>query len=123
MATFPDSIKEFINVEGLRAYIIALEAELKILKSLHDHLGFKTRGGKKGKLKTAAKSRKRTPRGKVKEAVLAYLRKNSRGKAIQIANLSGLKVTSVNQTLFGLKKSGHVIQDKKRGSPFVLAKK
>jgi len=32
-------------------------------------------------------------------------------------------VTSVNQTLFGLKKAGHVKQDKKRGSPFVLAKK
>ncbi len=42
---------------------------------------------------------------------------------IEIAKLSGLKVTSVNQTLFGLKKSGHVKQAKERGSPFVLAKK
>jgi DNA-binding IclR family transcriptional regulator len=55
--------------------------------------------------------------------VLAFLHKNQKGKAIEIAKLSGLKVTSVHQTLYGLKKSGHVKQDKKRGSPFVLAKK
>jgi len=72
---------------------------------------------------TANKSRKRKSRGRIKKAVLAFLEKNGRGKAIEIANLSGLKVTSINQTLFGLKKAGHVKQDKKRGSPFVLVKK
>jgi hypothetical protein len=123
MATFPDSIEEFINVTSLKAYIKALDAELTLLKALHDHLGLNTRDPKPAKPKTAGKARKRLPRGRVKEAVLAYLQKNSRGKAMEIAKLSGLKVTSVNQTLFGLKKSGHVIQDKKRGSPFVLAKK
>ncbi len=51
------------------------------------------------------------------------LEKNREGKAIEIANLSGLKVTSVHQTLLGLKRVGHVKQDKKRGSPFVLARK
>jgi DNA-binding IclR family transcriptional regulator len=66
---------------------------------------------------------KRGKRGKVKGTVLAFLQKHKEGKAIQIAKASGLKVGSVNQTLFGLKKSGHVVQDKKRGSPFVLAKK
>ena len=119
MAKFPDSIKEFINVAALRAYTKSLEAELSVLKALHDHLGLKTREGKTRKTpKTRSKKR-----GKVKEAVLAYLQKNREGKAIEIAKLSGLKVTSVNQTLFGLKKSGHVTQDKKRGSPFVLARK
>ena len=58
-----------------------------------------------------------------KETVLAFLHKNQKGKAIEIAKLSGLKVTSVNQTLYGLKKADHVKQAKKRGSPFVLVKK
>ena len=120
MAQFPDSLKEYINVASLRAYAKGLEAELEFLKALHDHLGIKMESGKRGK--TTGKARKRRKRGTVKEAVLAYLEKNREGKAIEIANLSGLKVTSVNQTLFGLKKSGHVIQDKKRGSPFVLKK-
>ncbi|HUB66210.1 MAG TPA: hypothetical protein VL981_01840 [Candidatus Methylacidiphilales bacterium] len=123
MATFPDSLKEFINVAALKAYTKTVEAELKLLKELHEHLGLNTGGGKPGKPKSAGKVIKRSPPGGVKKAVLAYLQKNSAGKAIEIAKLSGLKVTSVNQTLYGLKKSGHVTQAKKRGSPFVLAKK
>jgi hypothetical protein len=128
MPAFSDSIKEFINVAGLSAKIKALEAELALLKQLQASLGGKTRGRKPGRpagSKSAgpkAKSAKRGKRGKVKSAVLAYLQKNKEGKAIEIARLAGLKVTSVNQTLFGLKKSGHVTQDKKRGSPFVLKK-
>jgi hypothetical protein len=129
MPTFSDSIKEFINVAGLTARIKALEAELILLKQLQSSLGGKKRGRKpglpadsKGKV-PKAKTIKRGKHGKVKAAVLAYLEKNRQGKAIEIAKLSGLKVTSVNQTLFGLKKSGHVTQEKKRGSPFVLAKK
>jgi Fic family protein len=55
--------------------------------------------------------------------VVADLQKNRKDKAIEIAKLSGLKVTSVNQTLFHLKKSGHVKKSAKRGSPYVLAKK
>jgi hypothetical protein len=127
MPTFSASIKEFINVTGLSAKIKALETELALLKTLQSSLGVKTRGrkpgrpaGAKGK---ASKASKRGKRGSVKAAVLGFLEKNRQGKAIEIAKLSGLKVTSVNQTLFGLKKSGHVVQDKKRGSPFVLAKK
>jgi predicted transcriptional regulator len=123
MAKFPDSIKEYINVGALRAYTKTLEAELSVLKALHEHLGLNSRGRKSGKPKTAGKTSKRGPRGKVKKAVLTYLKKNQKGKAIEIAKLSGLKVASVNQTLFKLKKSGHVIQDAKRGSPFVLVKK
>jgi hypothetical protein len=125
MATFSDSVKEFINVAGLSAKIKALEVEIAALKALHSSFGGKTRGRKPGKVSTAAAKgpRRRGPRGKVKKTVLAYLEKNRQGKAIEIAKLSGLKVTSVNQTLFGLKKSGQVTQDKKRGSPFVLAKK
>jgi hypothetical protein len=124
MATFADSIKEFINVAGLTAKIRALEAELSLLKQLQSSLGGKARGRKPGSTSKVAKTAgKRGKRGKVKKAVLAYLEKNRQGKAIEIAKLSGLKVTSVNQTLFGLKKSGHVTQNKKRGSPFVLAKK
>jgi hypothetical protein len=129
MPTFSDSIKEFINVAGLAAKIKALEAELSVLKTLQTSLGGKKLGRKPSrpagsKVKTSkAKPAKRGKRGKVKSAVLAYLEKNRQGKAIEIAKLSGLKVTSVNQTLFGLKKSGHITQDKKRGSPFVLAKK
>jgi len=121
MATFSESIKEFINVAGLTAKIKALEAELSLLKQLQSTLGVKTRGRKPGKTPMVAKTSGK--RGKVKAAVLAYLEKNREGKAIEIAKLSGLKVTSVHQTLFGLKKSGHVTQSKKRGSPFVLAKK
>ena len=90
-----------------------------MLKALHDHLGISMGDGGK----TTGRTRKRKSRGKVKEAVLAFLHKNQKGKAIEIAKLSGLKVASVNQTLYGLKKAGHVKQDKKRGSPFVLAKK
>jgi hypothetical protein len=67
--------------------------------------------------------RRRGARGKVKPTVLAYLEKNREGKAGAIAKSSGLKPGSVNQVLFALKKSGVVTQDKKRGSPFVLAKK
>ncbi len=89
------------------------------MKALHEHLGVSMGDG----IKTKGKKQKRGPRGKVKATVLAFLQKNKRGKAIEIAKLSGLKVTSVHQTLFYLKKSGHVKQDKKRGSPFVLAKK
>jgi hypothetical protein len=119
MAPFPKSLKDYINVAALRAYTKTVEAEYEMLKALHGHLGLSMGGG----IKSAGKAGKRKPRGKVKNAVLAYLEKNGRGKAIEIAKLSGLKVTSVNQTLFGLKKSGHVKQSKKRGSPFVLAKK
>jgi hypothetical protein len=121
MPTFSDSVKDFINVAGLAAKIKALEAELVLLKQLQSSLRVKTRGRKVGKAPKAPS--KRGKRGKVKKAVLAFLEKNGKGKAIEIAKLSGLKVTSVHQTLFGLKKSGRVIQSKKRGSPFVLAKK
>jgi transcription initiation factor IIE alpha subunit len=55
--------------------------------------------------------------------VLAFLQKHKEGKAIQIAKDTGLKVGSVNQVLFAFKKDGTVTQSKKRGSPFVLAKK
>ena len=121
MAKLSSSIKEFINVAGLAARIKALEAELAVLKSLQSSLGVKTRGRKPGK---AAKSTgKRGKRGKVKETVLAYLEKHKEGKSSQIANESGLKVGSINQVLFAFKKDGTVTQDKKRGSPFVLAKK
>jgi len=119
MAPFPKSLKDYINVAALRAYTNTVEAEYKMLKALHDHLGLGMGDG----VKAVVKPRKRKTRGKIKKAVLAYLEKNGRGKAIEIAKLSGLKVTSVNQILFGLKKAGHVKQDKKRGSPFVLAKK
>jgi hypothetical protein len=124
MASFSDSIKEFINVAGLSAKIKALEAELSLLKQLQSTLGVRTRGRKPSKAAKVPgrKVTKRGKRGKVKKAVLAYLEKNRKGKAMEIAKLSGLKVTSVNQTLFGLKKNGHVTQDKKRGSPFVLVK-
>ena len=119
MAPFPKSLKDYINVAALRAYTKTVEAEYEMLKKLHDHLGIKLDGGRK----TGRKPTKRKSRGRVKEAVLAYLHKNRKGKAIEIAKLSGLKVTSVHQTLYALKKSGHVTQNKKRGSPFVLAKK
>ena len=119
MAPFPKSLKDYINVAALRAYTKTVEAEYEMLKALHEHLGLSMGGG----TKTAVKSRKRKPRGKVKEAVLAFLWKNQKGKAIEIAKLSGMKVASVNQTLFHLKKSGHVTKAKKRGSPYVLAKK
>jgi len=119
MAPFPKSLKDYINIAALRAYTKTVEAEYEMLKALHDHLGLSMGGGSK----TADKAGKRKPRGKVKEAVLAFLRKNQKGKALEIAKLSGLKVTSVNQTLFHLKKSGHVTKTNKRGSPYVLAKK
>ncbi|MCE0496339.1 MAG: hypothetical protein LV481_00115 [Methylacidiphilales bacterium] len=122
MSKLSDSVRKFINIAGLTAKIRSLEAELVLLKELQRTLGVKTRGRKAGKVAVKAKS-KRSPRGKVKKAVLAYLQKNGNGKAIEIAKLSGLKVTSVHQTLFGLKKAGHVRQNKKRGSPFVLVKK
>jgi len=118
MSPFPKSLKDFINVAALRAYTETVEAEYEMLKALHDHLGLSMGSG----TKTTGKTAKRGPRGKVKEAVLAYLHKNQKGRAIEIAKLSGLKVTSVNQTLFHLKKSGHVKKSKKRGSPYVLAK-
>jgi hypothetical protein len=125
MSTFSESVKEFINQTALTAKIKTLEAELAMLKGLQSSFGGKKRGRKPGSTAKASPkaSRKRGPRGKVKSTVLAYLEKNREGKAIEIAKLSGLKVTSVNQTLFGMKKSGQVTQDKKRGSPFVLAKK
>jgi len=119
MSLFPKSLKDYINVAALRAYTKTVESEYEMLKELHDHLGLSMGGGRK----PARKTIKRGPRGKVKAAVLAFLQKNRKGKAIEIAKLSGLKVTSVHQTLYGLKKSGHVTQAKKRGSPFVLAKK
>jgi len=119
MTPFPKTLKDYINVAALRAYTKTVEAEYEMLKALHDHLGLSMGGS----TKTALKSSKRSPRGSIKNAVLAYLKKNRKGKAIEIAKLSGLKVTSVHQTLHALKKSGHVKQDKKRGSPFVLAKK
>jgi len=124
MSTLSDSVKEFINVAGLSAKIKALETELVLLKTLQSSLGVKKRGRKPGRPAKAAKSpgAKRGRRGKVKKSVLAFLEKNGQGKAIEIAKAYGLKVTSVNQTLFGLKKSGAVTQDKKRGSPFVLKK-
>jgi hypothetical protein len=129
MSTLSHSFHEFINVAGLSTKIKALETELAFLKQLQSTLGVKTRGRKPGRPAGSsnkapkAKKVKRGKRGKVKAAVLAFLHKNGEGKAIEIARLAGLKVTSVNQTLFGLKKSGHVVQNKKRGSPFVLAKK
>ena len=54
-----------------------------------------TQGRKPRKPKNAAKTpgKKRGPRGKVKKSVLADLEKNSQGRAIEIAKLSGLKVT------------------------------
>jgi len=123
MAQFPTSLKDYINVAALRAYTKTVEAEYEMLRELHNHLGLSLGAGRKArKIKTTGKTTKRGPRGKVKAAVLAFLQKNRKGKAIEIAKLSGLKVTSVHQTLYGLKKSGHVTQAKKRGSPFVLAK-
>jgi len=119
MAPFPKTLKDYINVSALLAYTKTVEAEYFMLKALHEHLGISM--GDEGK--TTRKTRKRGPRGKVKAIVLAYLEKNRQGKAIEIAKLSGLKVTSVNQTLFQLKKSGHLKKGKKRGSPYVLAKK
>jgi len=119
MTAFPKSLKDYINVVALRAYTKTVEAEYDMLKALHNHLDLSRGDG----TKTAGKAGKRKPRGRIKKAVLAYLEKNGRGKAIEIAKLSGLKVASVNQTLFHLKKSGHVTKSKKRGSPFVLAKK
>ncbi len=119
MSQFPKSLKDYINLAALRAYTKTVEAEYFMLKELHDHLGLSM--GYSGK--TTAKSVKSKSRGSVKETVLAFLHKNQKGKAIEIAELSGLKVTSVHQTLHALKKSGHVKQSKKRGSPFVLAKK
>jgi len=123
MSQFPKSLKDYINISALKAYTKTVEAEYEMLKALHEHLGLSIDGGKQGIPKSVDKAAKRGPRGKVKEAVLSYLRKNRKGKAIEIAKLSGLKVTSVNQTLFNLKKSGHVKKSKKRGSPYVLAKK
>ncbi len=117
------SLKDYSNVTARRAYTKVVEAEYEMLKELHEHLGLKMGSAKSGKPKVGGKTTKRGPRGSIKKAVLAYLRKNRQGKAIEIANLSGLKVTSVHQTLLGLKRAGHVVQDKKRGSPFVLAKK
>ena len=122
MSSLSDSVKEFINVAGLAAKIKALETELALLKTLQGSLGGKKRGRKPGSTNKPA-TQKRGPRGKVKKSVLAFLTKNGHGKAIEIAKHYGLKVTSVNQTLFGLKRDGTVTQDKKRGSPFVLAKK
>jgi Fic family protein len=115
MASFPKSLKDYINVAALRAYTKTVEAEYFMLKELHEHLGLDKPGSKS--------KRRRGPRGKIKAAVLAFLHKNRKGKAKEIAELSGLKVASVHQTLFHLKKGGHVKQDKKRGSPFVLVKK
>ena len=118
MSPFPKTLKDYIDVTALRAYTKTVEAECEMLKALHDHLGLSI-----GDSKAARKTTTRKPRGKVKDAVLSFLQKNRAGKAIEIAKLSGLKVASVNQTLFNLKKSGHVKQAKKRGSPFVLVKK
>lgn len=59
---------------------------------------------------------------RLKGTVRAYLKKNKEGRAGEIAKFSGLKLGSINQVLFALKKAGTVTQDKKRGSPFVLAK-
>ena len=118
MSPFPKTLKDYIDVAALRAYTKTVEAEYEMLKALHDHLGLSWGGAK-----TASRAGKRKPRGGIKKAVLAYLEKNGRGKAIEIAKLSGLKVTSVNQTLFHLKKCGHVRKGKKRGSPYVLATK
>lgn len=72
---------------------------------------------------TAGKAHKRKPQRKVKKEVVAYLEKFSQGRAIEIANLTGLKVSSVEHALNQLRKSGLVLRDKKHGSPFVLAKK
>ncbi|HEY0256430.1 MAG TPA: hypothetical protein VGC39_03225 [Candidatus Methylacidiphilales bacterium] len=123
MASFPKSLKDYINIAALRAYTKTVEAEYEMLKALHEHLGLNMGSAKPGNRRADGKIAKRGLHGGVKKAVLAYLRKNRQGKAIEIANLSGLKVTSVQQTLIGLKKAGHVKQGKKRGSPFVLAKK
>jgi hypothetical protein len=60
---------------------------------------------------------------KLREQCLPFSKRTGEAIAIEIAKLSGLKVTSVNQTLFQLKKSGHVRKGKNRGSPYVLAKK
>ena len=126
MSKLTSSIHQFIDTVALTAYIKTLEAELSVLKEAHQLFGMKTGGRKPGRPAGSGKSARKARRGKhgeVKNSVLAFLEKNRAGKAIEIANLTGLKVTSVNQTLFGLKKSGHVTQDKKRGSPFVLAAK
>ena len=126
MEPFPKTLKDYINIAALQAYTKTVEAEYEMLKALHLHLGLTISAGKPdaaaaGPGKGKGKRKKR--RGKVKSAVLAFLQKNRKGKAREIARLSGLRVTSVNQTLYGMKKSGHVTQAKKRGSPFVLAKK
>jgi hypothetical protein len=128
MPIFSDSIKEFINVAGLSAKIKALETELALLKQLQSTLGVKTRGRKPGRPADSIKASKpkkvkRGKRGAVKGTVLAYLQKNKQAKASEIAKFSGLKLGSINQVLFALKKDKTVSQDKKHGSPFVLAKK
>jgi len=128
MPTFSESVKEFINVAALAAKIKALETELALLKQLQSSLGVKNRGRKPGDPASAAKKApkskkvKHGKRGAVKGTVLAYLQKHKEGKAIQIVKDTGLKIGSVNQVLFALKKDKIVTQDKKRGSPFVLAK-
>ena len=123
MKKFPASLKDYINVAALKAYTKTIEAEFIMLKALHEHLGLSSGKARQRQSKSTKRTGKRGPRGKVKEVVLAYLHKNQKGKAIEIAKLSGLKVASVHQSLLGLKKSGHVRKSKKRGSPFVLARK
>ena len=71
----------------------------------------------------AVQSSPSRPPGEVKQAVLVYLQKNREGKAIEIAKLCGLTMTSVTKILSTFKKNGVVTQDKKHGSPFVLVKK
>ena len=125
MAKLTDTVREFINVAGLKAKIKAVEAELKVLKSLQASVG-SGRGRKAGKItRSRTAAGKRGGRGEVKETVVTYLQKNKEkgGKASDIAKASGLKKGSINQVLFALKKDGKVTQDKKRGSPFMWAGK
>jgi Adenosine deaminase z-alpha domain len=113
---------DFINAKKLAARITVVKEELAKLLHLQSFLGTTAKRGRKSE-KPVKSTGKRGKRGKVKQTVLAYLEKRKEGKASAIAKESGLKLGSINQVLFALKKDGTVTQDKKRGSPFVLARK
>ena len=113
---------DFINAKKLTARIKEVKEELAKLLHLESFLGASVVQGRKPKKDAKAPAR-RSKRGKVKDTVLSYLQKHKEGKASTIAEGAGLNLGSVNQVLFALKKNGTVTQDKKRGSPFVLAKK
>ena len=120
MATIPQSIRKHVrvNLAAIARQIKALETEQFEVKAYYATFGAKPKNSR-----AVTPSKKRAKRGNVKGSILTYLKKNGEGKAIEIAKTCGLKVTSVNQSLFTMKKEGVVTQDKKRGSPFVLVKK